>query len=172
MALVIEDGTGSNPAANSYQNVAELRTYAELRGVDLSKHSNKTLETLLIQAMDYLESQRARFKGVKTLEAQPLEWPRSDVWDVEKPGAVLPVNQVPRLVQYSQLALAIEALKHDLMPNTGTPGEPVITKEKIGPIEITYSTDTPKRAFTSAFSKPAGLLSPLFKNNGLRMVKV
>jgi hypothetical protein len=172
MALIIEDGSGVNPAANSYQTAADLRSYAELRGVNLSQYSNVTLEQLLIKAMDFLEAQRDKFKGEKTDYSQPLEWPRFDVWDVEQVGLMLSSTEIPRLIQYAQLALAIEAINNDLMPNRNIEGQGAVTKEKIGDIEVTYSSAKPVHDFTSAFSKPAGLLSPLFKRNGLRVVKV
>jgi len=172
MALIVEDGTGLDPVANSYQSVGDLRNYAELRGVDLTNKSNQDLETVMIKAMDFLENQRGKYKGQKVSASQPLEWPRSDVYDVDLPGELHPFNQIPRLLKYAQLALALEALDHDLQPNRNLTGQGSITKEKVGDIEVTYSVDKPAQNFTSAFTKPAGMLSPLFKRSGLSLVKV
>lgn len=172
MALIIEDGTGTNPSANSYTTVEELRTYATARGVDLNDLSNPDLEVLLIKAMDYLESLAKKFKGYKVSASQPLQWPRYDVWDVEIPGTMLPSDEVPRLVEYAQMALAIEAKDNDLQPNRSMTGQGAVIKEKVGEIELTYAQEAPKQNFTSAFSKPHGLLSPLMHSNGLQVVKV
>lgn len=166
--LIVEDGTGSNPNANSYQTVNDLRTYAAERGVDVTGKLNDELEVLMIKAMDYLESKRDRYQGYTTSLDQPLQWPRFDVWDVEREGQMLPSDEIPRLVRYAQLSLALEALNEDLQPNPEKQG-PVI-KEKAGDVEITYSSEI-KQNFTSAFAKPHALLAPLFKRSGLRVIK-
>tara|TARA_R110001599_G_scaffold339851_1_gene559711 strand:- start:10601 stop:11119 length:519 start_codon:yes stop_codon:yes gene_type:complete len=171
MTLIIEEGAGDNLLANSYRSVEDLRLYAQLRGIDLGNKTDAECETLLISAMDYLEAQRDRFKGYKTSESQPLQWPRSEVWDVEQRNSRLPSNEIPRLVEYAQLALAIEAIGSDLMPNRSTDQRGPVLKEKVGSIEVTYSADTPKQAFVEALAKPAALLSPLYKRNGLTMVR-
>ena len=171
MALIIEEGAGDNLLANSYRSVEDLRLYAKLRGIDLGNKTEAECETLLISAMDYLEAQRDRFKGYKTSNSQPLQWPRAEVWDVEQRNALLPDNEIPRLVEYAQLALAIEAINNDLIPNKTTEQRGTVLKEKVGSIEVTYSADAPVKNFTEALAKPAALLSPLYKRNGLTMVR-
>ena len=54
MALEIEDGTGK-PNSNSYVTVAQARSYALARGVELPA-AEAAVESLLVQAMDYLEA--------------------------------------------------------------------------------------------------------------------
>lgn len=171
MALIIETGAGDNPLANSYQNVDDLRLYADARGVNLDQKNNKELEVALIKAMDYLEAQRDRYKGDKVSASQPLQWPRSDVYDVEQRGALMPNDEIPRLVQYAQLSLAIEALSQDLMPNPDKTEKGAVTKEKVGELEVTYSSPTINQDFVSALAKPNALLSPLYEQNGLSLVR-
>lgn len=171
MTLIIEEGAGDNLLANSYRSVEDLRLYAKLRGIDLGNKTDAECETLLISAMDYLEAQRDRFKGYKTSNSQPLQWPRSEVWDVEQNNSLLPNNEIPRLVEYAQLALAIEAIDSDLMPNKNPDQKGRILKQTVGPIETVYSAEAPKQAFVEALAKPAALLSPLYKRNGLTMVR-
>jgi hypothetical protein len=168
MALILEDGTGSNPLADTYRGVADLRIYAQLRGVKLETFSNNECEAALIKAMDYLEAQGHRYKGYKANSDQPLQWPRKDVWDVELNGARHPDNDIPRLLEYAQLALALESMQTDT--TDGADARQVV-KEKVGNIEITYSADSPKQNFVAALSKPAALLAPLFKRNGLTAVR-
>lgn len=172
MTLIIEAGLGTDPNANSYRDVADLREYADLRGIDLTDQknqelSNQELETLLIRAMDYLEGQRKRYKGHKTSATQPLQWPRADVWDVEFSNALMPDNEIPRLMEYAQLAIAVETLNGDNEKAVG----PRVLKKKAGAIELSYSADTPKQNFVAAFSAPGALLAPLYKRNGLAMVR-
>lgn len=171
MALIIETGDGSNPNANSYVTVDDLRLYGKSRGVDLNSKTEEELEVLLIRAIDYLEAQRNKYKGFKTHIGQPLEWPRSEVWGVEQRNSLLPNNEIPRLVEYAQMSLAIEAIEQELMPNKNRDLKGPVLKEKVGDIEVTYSADAPKQNFVSSLAKPAALLAPLYKQNGLTMVR-
>ncbi len=77
MALEVEDGTGKADA-NSYVSVAEYRAYAQARGVSLPV-DDAQVEAQLTQAMDYVESFRAKYQGRKT-------WPRPGM-DVSHPPA-------------------------------------------------------------------------------------
>lgn len=75
MPLIAEDGTGSNPEANSYNDAGEIIAYAAARGVTIDD-AGATLNG--VKAMDYLEIQG--FKGEPTNEGvQPLPWPRKNV---------------------------------------------------------------------------------------------
>jgi len=163
MALILEDGTGSNPNANSYITVEKLRSYADLRGVDLTKLLNIEVERLIVKAMDKLENPKMNFKGFPTSDSQPLKWPRSGVYDVERPGKMSKVDEIPRLLEQGLTALVFEELE----------GEPEqrVTKRKLGDLEIVYSSDTPKQNFISAFDSSKALLAPLRESNGFGMVR-
>ena len=76
--LIIEDGTGV-ANANSYATDAELKAYANLRGKSVPA-TQPERESLLILAMDYIESYRKQFKGIKTDYTQSLQWPRVDAY--------------------------------------------------------------------------------------------
>ena len=170
MPLIIEDGSGSNQSANSYGDVAGLRAYAEGRGVDLSDLTDKEVSVFMIKAMDYLEAQRGRYKGHKTNAAQPLQWPRSDVWDVDLPGKLLGSTEIPRELEYAQYALAIDARDQDLQPNRLPSDKGAVIREKVeGAIEVVYAER--KQHFTPAFAKPDALLAPLYKNRGLSVIR-
>ena len=171
MALVIEDGSGSDQTANTYQDIDDLRLYAQLRGVDLTAESDEALEALLHQAMDYLESLRDRYKGRIANIDQPLQWPRSDVWDVAYPGVLAPNDSIPRELQKAQLALAVEARDNDLLP-TRLPSDtgPVIKEKVEGAVEVAYANPG-KVNHVAAFAKSDALLAPLLKRNGLTLVR-
>lgn len=101
MAIVVEDGTVVS-GANSYVTEAELTTYATNRGVTISGTNSE----LLYKAMDYLEGQS--FIGIKYSEAQPLQWPREQVWI---DGYYIERTIIPTELKNAQMiiALAIDA---------------------------------------------------------------
>ena len=71
--IIVENGTVV-AGANSYVSEAGLLDYAASRGVTLSGAT----DVLIIKAMDYIESRS--FIGDKHTEAQPLQWPRDEVY--------------------------------------------------------------------------------------------
>lgn len=166
--IIKEDGTGTNPHANSYSDVETLRHYAVARGVDLSALPDSDCEVLLMKAMDYIESKRSRFQGTKTHPNQPLQWPRQDVWvDNLRVGS----DDIPRELEYAQLALAIEAQDNDLQPNRLPSDKGAVIREKVeGAIEVEYDKQN-RASFVSAFAKGDSLLRPLYKNNGMFLVR-
>lgn len=170
MPLIIETGAGTDPTANSYGSVQELRDYADARGVDLATVSDAQAEILMIKAMDYLESLAARYKGARASQAQPLQWPRIDVWGVSYFDALYPSDEIPRELKFAQLALAVEAnAGNDLQPNDS--GKGAIIKERIeGAVEIAYANQT-GRARSPAFAKAEALLSSLLVSGGLKLVR-
>ena len=71
--IIVENGTVV-AGANSYVSEADLTAYASDRGLTLTAAT----DVLLIKAMDYIES--LSFIGDKHTEAQPLQWPRDEVY--------------------------------------------------------------------------------------------
>lgn len=169
MALIIETGTGDNPTANSYETVESLREWGSLRGVDLSGLSDAECEVLMIKAMDYLEAQKAKYKGHKTEKDQPLQWPRNGVTGIDIPYARFPNNEIPRELKQAQLNLALEAIHNELMPNTVPDPKGTVIREKVGPIELQYEPRTEK--LIPAFAKVDVLMIDLFKKNGLTLIR-
>lgn len=171
MALVKEDGTGSDPTANTYQEVSDLRAYATARGIDLTASDDAALEVLLTKAMDYLESLRDKFKGYIANEGQPLQWPRADVWDVAYPGALTPGDSIPSELEKAQLALALEARDVDLLPTRLPTDKGSVQKERVeGAVEVVYNNPATVQ-HVAAFAKADALLAPLLKRNGLFLVR-
>jgi hypothetical protein len=125
MAIIVENGTAVS-GANSYVSTAELSAYAAARGVTLTLGA----ETLLIQAMDYIES--LSFVGIKWTRDQALQWPRLSVI---VDGYTLDVSTIPQQLKNGQMAaaLAIDAGNGpliDLPKNT--------KREKVGEIDVEY----------------------------------
>lgn len=116
MAYVVEDGTGTNPLANGYAPLDQIRDYALARGVALSDDDD-ALSILAIKAMDYLAQYCDRWQGEVLLSTQPLDWPRTGVCyrGAELDPAYLPVNLLN-----AQAQLCVEQQNGvNIMPTTG-----------------------------------------------------
>lgn len=176
MALVIEDGTGKADAT-SYVTVVEAEAYATARGVTLA-----ATEAKLVQAMDYLEAQRARYQGAKTWpvgtdehpDAQALQWPRTGVvidCDVEWPD-----DAIPKELKAAQMQYAIE-LQNGFNPFASNDGT-VVKKKKVDVIEKEFFSATDLGLSGGPVANiPAvdALLAPLFSPcgaGGLKTVRV
>lgn len=174
MALVIEDGTGL-ANSNTYVGVEEARDYALARGVVLSADDG-VVGAQLIQAMDYVESFRAKYQGRKTWprpgmdaghpHAQALQWPRTGV--VLDCNYNLPDNVIPQELKQAQMQAAIEV--HNgfvLMPSSD--GR-VVKKEKVDVIETEYMTADEVGGGgvigSASFPVLEALLEPLFNACG------
>jgi len=125
MAIIVEDGS-IVAGANSYVSELTLTEYAAARGITITGAT----EALLINAMDYIESQM--FIGVKKTAAQGLQWPRSNVY---VDGYYIEPTTLPFQLRSAQMtaALAMDAGNGPL--TVMTPG---IKKEKVDVIEIEY----------------------------------
>lgn len=134
MAIVVETGSGLNPAANSYVTAAELTDYAAARGVTLTG----TADVLLIKAMDYLES--LHYIGTKYRDDQPLQWPRADVFI---DGFGQNTNVIPVELKRGQMAtaLAIDAGNGPLETLDRN-----VKREKADVVEIEYMDNAPPEA--------------------------
>ena len=159
MTLIVEDGSGV-ANANSYITLAEARSYAIQRGVTLSA-TDSALEVDLIKSMDYLESQRSNYKGVKTSPTYALQWPR---YGVSIDGTEIASNVIPVELKnaQAQLAMAI-ATGVDLLP-TAT-GAAFVVSEKVGPIETKYAENVSTSGVPIVRAVDA-LLAPLLRTGG------
>lgn len=133
MALIIEDGTGVTNA-NSYETLVNIRAFATARGETLPTDDTE-LEALVIDAMDYIESFRSRFKGSKVSPTQPLQFPRNNVV-IE--GYNYPSNEIPNDLKKALAQAVIEANSTDLQPNTAQ----AIKRERVDVIEVEYQDST------------------------------
>ncbi|HUH57722.1 MAG TPA: DnaT-like ssDNA-binding protein [Pseudomonadales bacterium] len=112
-----------------YNDEAALTAYATARGVTLEQDAS----VLLTRALDWLELQP--FKGSKTDEEQPLEFPRN--------GA----SVVPAKIATAQLVAAMRYNEEDLLEAVG----PQVTQETVvGAVSVSYSD----RGGSSAVSYP------------------
>lgn len=128
MTIIVEDGTGEDLEANSYVTEAELTTYASLRGVTIP---NEDREMHLILGMDYFES--LDFKGTKTNDDQPLQFPRADLYI---DNVLQPDDEIIKLVKESQMESAIASFQGNSFTSVK---ERAVKRERInGAVEVEY----------------------------------
>jgi hypothetical protein len=170
--LVIEDGTGVE-GANSYVSTDEIIAYASDRGFILVPGSPENdpgkVAIQAINAMDYLNLYRYRWKGEKTEGSNRLDWPRKYVYlnDI----VAIPDNIIPQDIKDAQCRLCIEIANGiALLPSSGN--DAFITREKIGPMETEYS-EAVRLAAGSLPSMPAvDLLLDAYLNGGFSLKSV
>lgn len=163
MALTIEDGSGV-PNANSYVSVAEVKDYADQRGISLPPDND--LEKLIVEAFDYVESFRSQFRGKKTNydpSIQTSQFPRTGV---VVDGWEYPENSIPGNLKLAQCQATCDSYSSGpLMPsNMGAS----ILREKIDVLEVQYAQpqDGAGMVPSPSWPKVDSLLSPLFSSGG------
>lgn len=136
-AIVVEDGTGTEPTANSYVSAAEFATYWTNLGFDYTEYTTDEIERSLMVATHYIELNFGMlFKGCPLEEDQPLAFPREGIylnWQ-ELPA-------MPKQLKYATFEYAKRVLTSDnnLQPDPAdrdeTGNQLSYTFTKVGPIE-------------------------------------
>lgn len=163
MTLIVEDGT-LVANANSYVDLAAIKSYATKRGVTLP--ADATIEVYSQKAMDYLESKRDRYKGLKITKTQALQWPR---YPVIIDGFELGSDEIPSEIKSAQCQLILEVNSGvDLQPTmTGS----LVKREKIGPIETEFAVSE-SGSLAPDLPKVDSLLSPLYSTSSFGYLTV
>jgi hypothetical protein len=137
VALIVEDGTGLS-TAESYISVANASAYHAARGNTAwaALASDTVREQCLRKATDYMVQQfRARWQGYRLNDTQALDWPRTgvvvDTYAVDD-------DIVPTAVANACAEFALKASSAELNPDLSQ----AIRREKIGPIETEYDTNS------------------------------
>lgn len=133
MALVVETGTGANPAANSYADLDFIRAYNVARGraYAIGDVNDATATAQSLQAMDYIEAQEPDMQGQRVFGAdQPLSWPRNYVVLY---GDDFPIDAIPVQLKNAQAELAWQ-VKAGVVLFPTTSGQQ-LKRKKLGPIE-------------------------------------
>lgn len=139
MTLIIEDGSIVT-GANSYITVAEYNTWADARfgaGRATAPADDTAAEQLILRAMDYFETKA--FKGIKSQESQPLQWPRDGVI---VDNYYVDSDEIPKEVKFSIYELAYAEESGNGQFNVV---DRKVTREKVDVIEIEYSATSGSR---------------------------
>ena len=172
ITLIVEDGSASNPDANTYADVAFADAYHLLHGNALwATLTTDQKNADLIAAMDFLEvNYNQRWIERRTILTQPLAWPR--VWVIDGDGFALKANVVPIKVLKAQCELALRAAAGTLLvPDLTNPG--TIKSEQVGiggAITKTTTYSSPKSQLAS-FRMVEFLLREFVNIGGSKLVR-
>lgn len=130
--IIVEDGTISDPDANSYVDYEFVSDFAEDRGVILG--TEEATKPLIFRAMDVVEGFAAQFQGYKVNAAQPLQFPRYGVYI---DTFLIDSDIIPTTLKRAVAQLVLDQKNGvDIEPNvTGA----FVKRQKVGPIEREFS---------------------------------
>lgn len=170
--IVVEDGSGTNPLANSYAAYSDLVAFVAARTPAASvaaalPATQNDCEVLLLKAMDYLEN--LPFKGFRFKQLQALKWPR---YDVTIDGWPLLINQIPPQLLYAQCALALEYYTVELMP-TAQPLEhgSVMSDSVSGAVSETYANNA-RILNVASVEKAMRFINDIVRTEGLVAIRM
>lgn len=156
--LIVEDGTGTNPDAESYIDVAGANAYATAMGHAAWLDGDVTdgqKETALRRATQYVDS-RYQYKNSKLLSEQPLEWPRA--------GFPWPIKRVLD----ATCELAVRALAGELYADVAP--EDNIKSETVGPLTTVYQDA--ENGHQVRFAVVDDLLAPYVSTGKTTMIRL
>jgi hypothetical protein len=159
MALIIEDGS-IVADASSYVTLDEARAFALARGITLPA-DDASLEVLVIKTMDWLESMRAKYQGVKVSETQELQFPRVGV---VAEGFEVAETAIPTLLKKAQNQ-AIMDMFAGLDPLVSSDGTAQVLREKVDVIETQYA-EGQGNGLVPFLRKATNFLAPLLNGSG------
>lgn len=171
VAIVVQSDAGTVDGANAYIDVAYMRSYCALRGLDLGVLTDDQLAVAIVQATDY-EDNRWRFKGRQLLSTQTTEWPREHVRNSR--GDV--VTGLPEALKKATAEYAFRAKDARLQADTLPTGGQLVAGHtvKVDVIEesFTYST-TPGYTVFQEYPSADGILKAagLVLLGGMRTVR-
>lgn len=135
MPLTVENGTGLTNA-DSYVSLADFKAYCDGRGYSYAGITDTVLEQKLRLATDYVDT-IFRYKGVRLLNGQAREFPRSTLID----DSGYEVTGLPARVVRATNELAFKGITEDLYVDLDRGGR--VTSESVGPISVSYAADAP-----------------------------
>ena len=136
MAIIVESGSGATLTANSFISIASCTEYLNSKGLTSWGTSTATAqEVSLINAELWLEM--LPWKGQKALSTYPLVWPRRGMKD--RDGYDIYSDTIPTAIKRAQMELAYRSYLGRSPFVDIASGDGYVTKEVIGPVEITYA---------------------------------
>jgi hypothetical protein len=172
MALVTETGSGS-ATAESYITVAAATTYHSDRGnTAWASLSNAVMEQSLRKSTEYMiQIYRMRWKGVRMLSTQALDWPRA--WVYLEPVVTGASTEFPNLVADDIVPVPVQRACAELALKSSTATLLAdVTQQKssvtVGPISTTYDKYSPQ---AKRYSSIDAMLAP-YLDTGAGVLKV
>jgi hypothetical protein len=123
--IIVEHGSGANPAANSYADLESLLFHGIYYRYPVPECKDEQARYLLMAcaAMDSMQ-----WKGQRTSASQPLSWPRRNIVIRDE---FLSKTLIPYGIRHGQVMLAIEMYAADhgitlMLPTHGYDGDSVV----------------------------------------------
>lgn len=158
MALVVENGSGTEASANTFADVDRIKLYLTARGIAIP--SDAEIIVAAIEAMDYIRSVEERLQGSRVSGTQPTPFPRTGV---KLFGFEVAEDEIPYQLIEAQCQLAADSLSGvDLLPNTVSAP---IKREKTGPLETEYAIAAGDLS-TPHLAKADAMLRPFYRQGG------
>lgn len=157
--------TPGDPAADSYVDLGEFRTYCDKVGYDLADKTDPEIEQALRRGTTWLDGTYGqRFIGEPATVKQAIEWPRKNaVWR----GSLLPNDVVPQRVKN---ALCEAAWRELITPQSLSPDyvpAEAIKQEQVGDLSVTYQdTDGRIDDVLPVISVVEGILAGFIRGKG------
>jgi hypothetical protein len=166
-AIIVEDGTGVTNA-NSYVSEAEVRTYAEDRGITVGTDS--AVAILIFNAMDYMNAQYdERWVGVKTDDANALAWPRTGIC---MNGVDIPDDVIPNDIKQAQMILCMAVNSKITLYSNTAGGQAAIKSESVGRNAVSTEYFEPfYTAMVASIPQQAALLNKWLRALSLYMTR-
>lgn len=167
MTLVVEDGSRSDPLANSYVSRSDFIAYADAAGVDVP--DDPETDAVLVKAARFIDSHRDQFVGELIARDQPMQWPRS--W-VSLEGWPWSPAEIPRQVRLLQLELAMD-IRDGVDPYNPPPNPSrAVKRQRVeGVVSVEYMGQD-SGAKLSRRSQWQALLSQLLYRSGMSVALV
>lgn len=137
LVLVIEDGSGADPDANSYATEAEFDDHFTCIGVDISGLTSDQKIAGLIGAATQVMEFCYEYKGSIThteSPTQPLLWPRTGLCD--RRGLEIDGSSIPDDIKTAQIELARQfAIQSNYIYSDEATNTGAVKKEKLDVLE-------------------------------------
>jgi hypothetical protein len=139
VALTVEDGTVV-AGADSYVSLAAAATYATNHGntTFAALASDALREAALRYATTWVDN-RYSWPGTIVDDDQALNWPRGGAYDAQ--GRGIDSDEIPQALKDAVCEAAFAHVTATLAEVLDRGG--MTTSEKVGPVEVTYSTVAP-----------------------------
>lgn len=162
MALVVETGDGID-GANSYVTLNELRNFATSRGVTLS-NDDSVVEINSTKAMDYLESFRSKFQGVKTDSDNVLQFPRKSVYI---DNVLVDNDHIPIELKNAQCQLVVDIHNGiDLQPSIKGGDRRIVIERRVEKAVSRKFSDQSFQSILPDLKRFESFIQPLLKRSG------
>lgn len=155
MALILEDGTGVT-GSNTYVDDAEYIAYALARGLTIGSDATAREQELTL-GKDFLESMRAAYQGIKTLQVNSLQFPRIGV---SIDGYAIDDDVIPQELKNAQMESGAYSNAAQLTTNKASQN---VQSEKLDTLEISYFSGG--KTGSGALDRISVWLRPLLKLN-------